>query len=131
LKPLRAPHQLLFLLMLRDGPVYGLKLADRIEEASKGHFRVSYGTIYPFLRRTERAGLIRSTNDDSSRRVYYELTPNGKRALKNLLDELDEHREDFEERTLGLLAIYQEIFGRRGLNRLLNRMNELKEDKRC
>jgi DNA-binding PadR family transcriptional regulator len=122
LKRLRAPHELLFLLMLRDGPVYGLKLADRIEEASKGHFRVSYGTIYPFLRRTEKAGLIRSTNDGTSRRVYYELTPNGRRAVKTFIDELDEHREDFEEKVLGLLTIYQEIFGRRGLNRLLNRI---------
>lgn len=122
MKVLREPYQLLFLLMLRDGPVYGVKLAARIEKASRGHFRVSYGTIYPFLRRTEKAGLIRSTKDDTSRRVYYELTSNGKRAVTSLLDGLDEHREDFEEKMLGLLAIYQEIFGRRGLNRLLKRI---------
>jgi PadR family transcriptional regulator PadR len=122
LKHFREPYQLLFLLTLRDGPVYGLKLADRIEEASKGHFRVSYGTIYPFLRRMEKTGLIESKKDDTSGRVYYELTPDGKRALKGLLNELDEHREDFGEKMLGLLAIYQEIFGRRGLNRLLNRI---------
>ena len=108
--------------MLRDGAVYGLKLVDRIEEASKGHFRVTYGTIYPFLRHIEKAGLIRSTKDDTSRRVHYELTPNGKRALRGLLNELDEHREDFEEKMLGHLAIHQEIFGRHGLSRLLNRI---------
>lgn len=122
LKLLREPYQLLFLLMLRDGPVYGVKLAGRIEEASKGHFRVSYGTIYPFLRRIEKAGLIRSTKDGASRRVYYELTSNGKHAVTDLLDELDEHREDFEEKMLGLLAIYQEIFGRRSLRRVLKRI---------
>jgi DNA-binding PadR family transcriptional regulator len=122
LKRLREPYHFLFLFTLGDGPVYGFKLAERVEKASKGHFRVSYGTIYPFLRRMEKEGLIGSTKDDASGRVYYELTPNGKRTLKDLLQQLNEHREDFEERMLGLLAIYQEVFGRRGLNRLLNRI---------
>ncbi len=127
---LRDPYKFLFLLMLKDGPVYGVKFASRIEEASKGHFKVSYGTIYPFLRRMEKAGVIRSTKDDSSGRVYYDLTPKGRHALKDILGELDKRQEDFEERMLGLLAIHQEVFGRRGLNRLLNRIKSLKEVKR-
>jgi DNA-binding PadR family transcriptional regulator len=123
----REPYHFLFLFMLKDGPVYGVKLASRIEEASKGHLKVSYGTIYPFLRRMERAGMIRPTKDDTSRRIYYELTPGGRHVLRDILHELDKHQEDIEEKTLGLLAIYQEVFGRRGLNRLLSRIKTLKE----
>jgi len=126
----REPYQFLFLLMLKDGPVYGLKFAGRIEEVSKGHLKVSYGAIYPFLRRMEKTGEIISTKDGTSGRIYYELTPKGRHALKGILHELDEHQEDFERKMLGALAIYQEVFGRHGLNRLINRTKSLKEVKR-
>lgn len=126
----REPYHFLFLFMLKDGPVYGLKLADHIEKASRGHFKLSYGTIYPFLRRMERTGMIRSTKDDASRRVYYELTPKGRDVLGDILRDLDKHQEDVEDKLLGVLGIYQEVFGRRGLNRLLSRIKTLKEAKR-
>jgi DNA-binding PadR family transcriptional regulator len=120
----QEPYQFLFLFMLKDGPVYGVKLAGRIEEASKGHLKVSYGTIYPFLRRMERTGMIRSTKDSSSRRIYYELTPRGRHILGGILKELDKRQAEIEEKTLGFLSIYQEVFGLRGLNRLLRRARQ-------
>lgn len=128
---LREPYQLLFLFMMKDGPVYGFELADHVQKASKGHFKVSYGAIYPFLRRMEKAGLIRARKDSTSGRVYYELTRNGRLAVRDLSDKLDEYQEEFEERMLGVLAISEEVFGQRYLNGLLNRIErELKGAKR-
>ena len=74
--------------------------------------------------------MIRSTKDDASRRVYYELTPKGRDVLGDILRDLDKHQEDVEDKLLGVLGIYQEVFGRRGLNRLLSRIKTLKEAKR-
>lgn len=114
-------YQLVFLWLMKDGPVYGYELAGRFEKLTKGHIKVSYGTLYPFLRRLESRGLIRSTKDESSGRVYYELTPKGKIALEKLPDKLEESQEYFNEKLLGFLAIYTELFGRQALKKLLKR----------
>lgn len=107
---------------MRDGPVYGYELAGRFEKLTKGHIKVSYGTLYPFLRRMESRGLIRSTKDESSGRVYYELTPKGKLALEKLPGKLEESQEYFNKKLLGFLAVYTELFGRRALKKLLKKV---------
>jgi len=112
-------YQFIFLWLMKDGPVYGYELAGRFEKLTKGHIKVSYGTVYPFLRRMENRGLISSTKDEPSGRVYYELTPKGKLALEKLSSKLKESQEYFNEKLLGFLAIYLELFGREALNKLL------------
>lgn len=113
---------LLFLWAMRESPVYGYELASRFEKLTKGHIKVSYGTIYPFLRRMESKGLIKSTKDETSGRVYYELTQKGKLALEKLPEKLQESQEYFNEKFLGILAIYLGLFGRKALNKLLKRV---------
>ncbi|MCP8319529.1 MAG: PadR family transcriptional regulator [archaeon] len=115
-------YQLIFLWLMKDGPVYGYELANRFEKMTKGHIKVSYGTVYPFLRRMESGGLISSIKDESSGRVYYELTSKGKLALEKLPSKLEEYQEYFNEKLLGFLAIYLELFGREALNKLLKRI---------
>jgi DNA-binding PadR family transcriptional regulator len=68
------PYELMFFRIMQEGPAYGYELASRFRKMTGGHIRVSYGTIYPFLRKMERKGLIHSRRDRKSRRVYYELT---------------------------------------------------------
>lgn len=121
-KGLGDAYQLIFLSLMKEGSVYGYELESLVEKMSKGHIKVSYGTIYPFLRRTEKAGLIRSSKDETSGRVYYELTQKGKLALRDMSDKLEEYQEEFDGKMLGILAIYSELFGRRALNRLLSRI---------
>jgi len=115
-------YQLIFLWLMKDGPVYGYELANRFEKMTKGHIKVSYGTVYPFLRRMESGGLISSIKDEPSGRVYYELTPKGKLALEKLSSKLKESQVYFNEKLLGFLAIYLELFGREALNKLLKRI---------
>jgi len=67
-------------------------------------------------------GLIRPTKDESSGRVYYELTPKGKLAVEKLPEKLKESQEYFNEKLLGILAMYSELFGRQALNKLLRQV---------
>jgi PadR family transcriptional regulator PadR len=115
------PYELMFFMMMQDGPAYGYELAGRIRKMCGGHMRVSYGTIYPFLRKMERRGLIRSRRDRNSRRVYYELTGRGMSARRRVLRRIKVSQKDMEERLLGILSMHAAIFGQRALRNLLKR----------
>lgn len=115
-------YELIFLWLMKGGSIYGYELAGRFEKLTRGHIKVSYGTVYPFLRRMEKRGLISSKKDEVSGRVYYELTPKGKLALKKLSGKLEESQDYFNEKLLGFLAMYSELFGREALNELLKRV---------
>jgi DNA-binding PadR family transcriptional regulator len=119
----RKKNQLFaFLWLMQKGPIYGYDLACRYEEMTNGHMKVSYGIVYPFLRRMESRGLAVSAKDQSTGRVYYTLTQEGKSTLKQLLSKLEEDRQYFDETLLGFLAIYSELFGRKALDALLSRV---------
>lgn len=116
------PYEVMFFKVMQDGPAYGYELASRFRKMTGGHIRVSYGTIYPFLRKMERKGLIRSRRDRKSRRVYYELTERGVVAQKRVWKRMRYNRKDREERLLGILSMHEAIFGQRALRNLLNRV---------
>jgi DNA-binding PadR family transcriptional regulator len=69
------PVEVRFFLAMKDRLAYGYELAARFRKMTKGHIRGSLGTNYPFLRRTERRGIIKSSRDEGSGRVHYALTP--------------------------------------------------------
>jgi DNA-binding PadR family transcriptional regulator len=116
----RTKHQLVvFLWLMQKGPIYGYDLASRYEDMTNHHMKVSYGIVYPFLRRMESRGLAVSVKDQSAGRIYYTLTPKGKSTLKQLLSGLEQDRQYFDEILLGFLAIYSELFGRKALDTLL------------
>lgn len=116
-----GPYEVMFFLALKDGPAYGYELATRFRKMTKGHIKVSFGTIYPFLRRMERRGIIKSTRDQASSRVYYALTPKGRTAQTKTLKRIKESQREWEEKLLGVLAMHAEVFGRRALHDLLTR----------
>lgn len=119
-----APYEVMFFLVMKDGPAYGYELAGRFKKMTGGHIRMSCGTIYPFLRRMERRGIIRSRKDESSGRVYYDLTLRGREAEERVSRSFKESQKEWEERLLGILAIHQELFGRKALNDLLKRVQQ-------
>ncbi|HII85859.1 TPA: helix-turn-helix transcriptional regulator [Candidatus Bathyarchaeota archaeon] len=112
-------YQPVFLRLMKDGPVYGYELTSRIEKMTNGHLQISFGTVYPILRRMEKSGLITSTKDETSGRVYYELTPKGKLAQEKLESDIEETKKILGEKLLGSLAIYHELFGKEALDELL------------
>jgi DNA-binding PadR family transcriptional regulator len=120
-----GPYEVMFFLALKDGPAYGYELATRFRKMTGGHIKVSFGTIYPFLRRMERRGIIKSTRDETSSRVYYALTPKGRTVQTKTMKRIKESQKEWEGKMLGILAMHAEVFGRRALLDLLIRGRSL------
>lgn len=116
-----GPYEIMFFLALKDGPAYGYELATRFKKMTRGHIKFSFGTIYPFLRRMERRGIIKSTRDERSSRVYYSLTAKGRTAQERVFKQIKKSQKEWEQKLLGILAMYAEVFGRRALHDLLER----------
>lgn len=67
-------------------PTHGYGIAVRIEQMSKGVFRVNAGSLFVAIQRLERQGLIRSEwkdTENSRRAKYYILTERGRKRLDN------------------------------------------------
>ena len=65
-------------------PMHGYGIAVRLEQMSKGAFRVNAGSLFVALQRLQRAGLIRSewkATENSRRAKYYLLTQQGRKRL--------------------------------------------------
>ncbi len=73
----------LLLACLEAGPRHGYAIMEALRAGSGGQFDLPTGTIYPALRRLERAGLVQGTWAEAGgrRRRVYELTAAGRRAL--------------------------------------------------
>jgi transcriptional regulator len=77
---------MLVLKTLALGPLHGYGIGIRIEQMSRGVFRVNAGSLFPALRRLERDALIRSewrSSENNRRAKYYALTAGGRRKLKS------------------------------------------------
>ena len=76
--------EMLILKTLALEPMHGYGVALRIEQVSKGVFRVNPGSLLPALARMERAGRIRCewrASENNRRARYYALTARGRKAL--------------------------------------------------
>ena len=73
----------LLLASLEAGPRHGYAIMEALRAGSGGQFDLPTGTVYPALRRLERAGLIRGTwsQGGGRQRRVYDLTPAGRRML--------------------------------------------------
>jgi DNA-binding PadR family transcriptional regulator len=82
-----SPSAYLVMAMIRDGFDTGYRIKQFIERAAAFFWSVSYGQIYPELRRLESVGLIRGREATASgrRRREYSLTAAGRRELDRWL----------------------------------------------
>ena len=65
-------------------PIHGFGIARRVEQVSRGVFKVNPGSLLTALQRLERAGLVDAEWRDTpnSRRArFYRLTPAGRKQL--------------------------------------------------
>ena len=77
--------EMLILKTLALEPMHGFGIALRIEQISKGVFRVNPGSLFPAFSRLERAGRIKAewrATENNRRAKYYLLTDSGREALK-------------------------------------------------
>lgn len=75
---------MLILKTLSLAPMHGYGIARRIEQISRGVFKVNPGSLLTALHRLERAGWLDAEwrrTDNSRRAKYYSLTPAGRRQL--------------------------------------------------
>jgi len=82
---LQGTLDLLILQSLTLGPLHGMGVSRRIEQVTKGAFKVRPGSLFPALHRMEQAGWLESywgETDTKRRAKYYELTRAGRRQLK-------------------------------------------------
>jgi DNA-binding PadR family transcriptional regulator len=80
---LKGHVDFLLLATLREGPLHGYGVVERLRGASEGAFDLAEGTVYPALYRLEGAGLLSSnwTKAAGRRRRVYELTKRGRGEL--------------------------------------------------
>ena len=76
---------LLILKTLALEPMHGLGLTRRIQQITRGTFRVSIGSIFPALHRMKEAGWLTSAwgvSLNNRKAKYYRLTTAGRKQLK-------------------------------------------------
>jgi len=88
---LKGHLDMMLLSVLRGAPAHGYAVVERLAEASEGAFELGEGTVYPALRRMEKAGLLHSswTRVSGRDRRVYEVTAKGEKALAKQRGEWD------------------------------------------
>jgi transcriptional regulator len=87
---LQGTLDLLVLQTLTLGKLHGLGISHRIEQITKGTFKVKPGSLFPALHRMELAGWLESSWGESAnnrRAKYYALTRAGRRQLRTEAEE--------------------------------------------
>jgi transcriptional regulator len=76
---------MLILKTLSLEPMHGFGIARRIEQLSRGVFKVNPGSLLTAFQRLERVGWLNSEwrqTDKSRRAKFYSLTPSGRKQLE-------------------------------------------------
>jgi DNA-binding PadR family transcriptional regulator len=75
--------------LLKETPMHGYQLARELAEQLGGLWRVSYGSLYPTLRRLQTDGAIEAVGSAGSgrRKTVYRITPTGEQLFLDLLEE--------------------------------------------
>ncbi len=75
---------MLILKVLALAPLHGVGIADRIEQVTRGTFKVGPGSLFPALHRMEERGWLKSSWGETSgsrRARFYTLTRAGRHQL--------------------------------------------------
>ena len=79
---------LLILKALSLEPMHGWGISNRIQQMSRGMFRIGQGSVYPAVHRFENRGWVTSywrTTENNRIARYYDLTAAGRHALADEL----------------------------------------------
>ena len=82
--------ELAILGLLKEQPMHGYQLSRELGDSLGGFWRVSYGSLYPTLRRLEQAGAVAGVADGETRarrKTTYEVTEKGEKLFFELLQE--------------------------------------------
>lgn len=95
--------EMLTLLMLQEGDIYGYQLIQMLSERSGGKLTVQEGSLYPLLYRMVDSGYIscrdvtvETRNGRKRNRVLYHLESSGRVRLRELKAEFDQVQEGIQ-----------------------------------
>jgi len=96
--------EFLALRLLARKPMYGYELVKSIRLVSNDAITLGEGVVYPVLHSLERNGSLRARREEHKgrTRVYYYLTPKGRRRLERLTG-------DWERINKGVSAVLEEV----------------------
>ncbi len=100
--------------LLRKRPRHGYELKARLTEL--GFLRVSFGSLYPALRRLEKREFIEALRQ-SGRRKAYRLTETGEQELARILDSGDDDEDRRFNMRLALFEYLEPVARLRSLKR--------------
>jgi PadR family transcriptional regulator len=95
---------MLILKTLSLEPLHGFGISRRIEQVSRGVFRVNPGSLLLAFRRLEREGVVEGewrTSENNRRARFYRLTAKGRRRL-------DRDAREWERRSAAIARVMQE-----------------------
>ncbi len=82
---LRGTLDLLILKAVSLEPLHGVGVARRIEQVTRGAFKVSFGSLFPALHRMEERGWLSAEwrqSEHNRRAKFYRLTRTGRKQLQ-------------------------------------------------
>ena len=104
--------EMLTLLMLQEGDIYGYQLIQMLSERSGGKLTVQEGSLYPLLYRMVDSGYIsgrdvtvETRHGRKRNRVLYHLNPSGRVRLSELKAEFDQVQEGIQNVFLNSVSI--------------------------
>jgi DNA-binding PadR family transcriptional regulator len=102
--------ELAILGLLKQQPMHGYQLSGELGESLGGFWRVSYGSLYPTLRRLERDGLVAAVPGESTggrRKTVFGITEQGERAFLSQLQETPADNSSEDSRFRVRLAFFR------------------------
>jgi len=95
--------------LLKERSMHGYQLSKQLTETLGGFWRVSYGSLYPTLRRLEKQGAVEKVfSDDVGRRKnVYRITEKGEGIFQELLQEAGQQESWEDNRFRVRLAFFK------------------------
>jgi DNA-binding PadR family transcriptional regulator len=102
--------ELAILGLLKERSMHGYQLSKRLTDSLGGFWRVSYGSLYPSLKRLERQGAVEQIFDSQEvgrRKNVYRITESGERLFQELLEEAGAESSGEDNRFRVRLAFFK------------------------
>jgi len=93
--------------LLKERPMYGYELKKQLDANLGYAWRMSYGSLYPTLKKLARAGAVEmdfEKGETSRRKNVYRLTPQGEEVFERLLEHSGP--QDAEDREAFMLRFF-------------------------
>lgn len=102
--------ELAILGLLKERSMHGYQLSKRLTDTLGGFWRVSYGSLYPTLKRLERQGAVERVFDEQEvgrRKNVYRITESGETLFRELLEEAGSDAASEDNRFRVRLAFFK------------------------